>query len=187
MAQTTIIDGVYVLQKQIGQGGMAVVYLADCDLTRFDYIPLYAYTQVPADTHTERMKRAADLDKELRKKAMPTPVSRMKKTDVARELERLKGLHHVEAAKVEEVLKTAEVPAKTAKKVKAVQEVEHKKQEEVVKKTKSVKAQTVEVPTTKDAEKPKKAEKPKAEKGSAEMKERMAKLREMRKAKKEQA
>ena len=116
--------------------------------------------------------------KELRKKAMPTPVSRMKKTDVARELERLKGLHHVEAAKVEEVMKTAEVPAKVAKKVKAVQEVEHKKQEDVVKKTKGVK---VEVPTIKEE---KKADKP--AKGSEEMKARMAALREKRKAKKDE-
>jgi len=71
MAQTTIIDGVYVLKKQLGKGGMAAVYLADVDLTRFDYIPLYAYTQVPADSHTERMKRAADLVAELRKVDLP--------------------------------------------------------------------------------------------------------------------
>ena len=118
--------------------------------------------------------------KELRKKAMPTPVSRMKKTDVARELERLKGLHHVETAKVEEVMKTAEVPVKVAKKVKAVQETEHKKQEEVVKTTKGVKAQKAEVPMVKEE---KKADKP--AKGSEEMKARMAALREKRKAKKD--
>ena len=122
----------------------------------------------------------ADLRKELknlRKTSMPTPVSRMKKTDCVREIERLKGLHHVESAKVQEVLKTAETPVPVAKKVKAVQETEHKKQEEVVKKTKSVKAasQSVSVPTVKEEKKP--------AKGSEEMRERMAKLREMRKKK----
>ena len=122
----------------------------------------------------------ADLRKELkdlRKKSMPTPVSRMKKTDVARELERLKGLHHVEAKKVEEVMKTAEVPAKVAKKVKAVQETEHKKQEEVVKKTKGVKVEVPMIPK----EKKETADKP--AKGSEEMKARMAALREKRKKK----
>ena len=124
--------------------------------------------------------------KDLRKKAMPTPVSRMKKTDVARELERLKGLHHVEAKKVEEVLKTAEVPPKTAKKVKAVQETEHKKQEEVVKKTKGVKAEAPkEEKPKKETKAPKTETADKPAKGSAEMKERMAKLREMRKKKSE--
>lgn len=129
--------------------------------------------------------------KELRKSAMPTPVSRMKKTDVAREIERLKGLHGKEEKKVEAVLETADVPKKVAKKVAAVQKTEHSKQEEVVKKTKGVKsAPEVSVPTTK----PKKETKPKAEpkksedkpaKGSEEMKARMAKLREMRKKKSE--
>lgn len=124
--------------------------------------------------------------KDLRKSVMPAPVSRMKKTDVAREIERLKGLHGKEEKKVEAVLEKAEIPKKVAKKVAAVQEVEHKKQEDVVKKTKGVK---VEAPKE---EKPKKAEKPKADKpkeadkpkaGSEEMKARMAKLREMRKKK----
>jgi hypothetical protein len=129
--------------------------------------------------------------KDLRKSVMPTPVSRMKKTDVAREIERLKGLHGKEEKKVESVLEKADVPKKVAKKVSAVQEVEHKKQEEVVKKTKGVKAEPVkeEKPKAKKAES--KAEKPKAEKkddkkpgkGSEEMKARMAKLREMRKKK----
>lgn len=129
--------------------------------------------------------------KELRKSAMPTPVSRMKKTDVAREIERLKGLHGKEEKKVEAVLETADVPKKVAKKVAAVQKTEHSKQEEVVKKTKGVKsAPEVSVPVAK----PKKETKPKAEpkksedkpaKGSEEMKARMAKLREMRKKKSE--
>ena len=133
--------------------------------------------------------------KDLRKSVMPTPVSRMKKTDVAREIERLKGLHGKEEKKVEAVLEKADVPKKVAKKVAAVQEVEHKKQEEVVKKTKGVK---VEAPKAEEKPKPKaekpKAEKPKADKpkaddkpakGSEEMKARMAKLREMRKKKSE--
>lgn len=115
----------------------------------------------------------ADMRKELkdmRKKANPVPVSRMKKADCAAELARLKGLHHTEEKKVEAVLEKAEVPKKTAKKVKVAQEAEHKKQEEVVKKTKGVKA-----------EKPKEDKKP--AKGSEEMKARMAKLREARKKK----
>lgn len=119
--------------------------------------------------------------KDLRKKAMPTPVSRMKKADCAAELARLKGLHHVEEKKVEAVLEKAEVPKKTAKKVEAVQKKEHKKQAEepAVKKTKGVKAEP-------KKEEPKKETKPKAEKGSEEMKARMAKLREARKAKKKE-
>jgi hypothetical protein len=138
--------------------------------------------------------------KELRKKAMPTPVSRMKKTDVAREIERLKGLHHVEEKKVEAVMEKAEVPKKVAKKVSAVQEKEHSKQEEVVKKTKGVKAMAEapkeEKPKAKKESKPKAEEKPKAKKapkeeaekptkGSEEMRERMARLRAMRKKKDE--
>jgi len=125
--------------------------------------------------------------KDLRKSVMPAPVSRMKKTDVAREIERLKGLHGKEEKKVEAVLEKAEVPKKVAKKVAAVQEVEHKKQEDVVKKTKGIKAEAPkeEKPKPK-AEKPKAKEAPKEEKskaGSEEMKARMAKLREMRKKK----
>lgn len=119
----------------------------------------------------------ADLRKELkvlRKKSMPTPVSRMKKTECAAEIERLKGLHRIEETKVDKVLAEEKVPKKTAKKDEAVQAKEHTKQEEVVKKTKGVKSAPAE---TKEA-KPSK-------KGSEEMKERMAKLREMRKKKKE--
>jgi hypothetical protein len=106
----------------------------------------------------------------------------MKKTECAAEIERLRGLHRVEQTKVERVLESPDVPKKVAKKVKAVQEVEHKKQEEVVKKTKGIKVsapskeQKVEVPTIKEESK-------KPAKGSEEMRERMAKLREMRKKK----
>lgn len=112
--------------------------------------------------------------KDLRKSAMPTPVSRMKKTDVARELERLKGLHHTEVKKVEAVMKEEAVPKKVVKKVEAVQKAEHKKQEEVVKTTKPKAAPAEEKPKAK-----------KVEKGSQEAKDRMAALRAMRMAKKE--
>ena len=104
----------------------------------------------------------------MRKSAMPTPVSRMKKTDVARELERLRSLHHKEEKKVEAVLEKESVPKKVVKEVKKVQDKEHKVQEKVVKK----------VEKKEDAPKPSKFIK-----GSPEAKERMAKLREMRKKK----
>ena len=115
----------------------------------------------------------ADLRKELkemRKSAMPTPVSRMKKTDVARELDRLKGLHHKEEKKVETVMEKAEVPKKVVEKVKKVQEKEHAKQEKVVKKP-VVKKDDGELKPTKYI------------KGSDEAREHMAKLRKMRKKK----
>lgn len=118
----------------------------------------------------------SDLRKELkdmRKSAMPVPVSRMKKTDVARELERLKGLHSREVKEVKEVLVKEDVPKKVAKKVEAVQKTEHKKQEEVVKTTKP--KPKASAPATEDKPKPKKAEK-----GSQEAKDRMAALRAMR-------
>lgn len=106
----------------------------------------------------------ADLRKELkdiRKKAMPVAVSKMKKADIAMELARLRSMHSSEVKKVEEVLVKEEVPKKVAKKVAAVQEVEHKKQETVVK-----------APKKSDDDAKKEA-----------MKEKMAKLREMRKKK----
>jgi hypothetical protein len=117
--------------------------------------------------------------KKLRKDMMPTPVSRLKKNDCVREIEKLKGVHSAEVKKVEEVLKKEQVPKVVTKKVKVVQEVAHAKAEEVVKKTKGVKSaavQEVKVPVAKE-------DKPKA--GTEEMKARMAKLREMRKKKSE--
>jgi len=57
----TIIDGVYVLTRKLGQGGMAAVYLAEVDLLRFDYTSLYAYTQVQGDSHLERRRKAEEL------------------------------------------------------------------------------------------------------------------------------
>ena len=121
--------------------------------------------------------------KELRKKANPVPVSRMKKSECAAELERLRGK---EEKAVEKVLAEEKVPKKTAKKVEAVQKKEHAKQdkaeEEPVKKTKGVKAKEAEskvkVPTTLDPL-PKKESKA----GSEEMKAKMAALRAMRKKK----
>ena len=131
--------------------------------------------------------------KDLRKNAMPRPISRMKKAECASEIERMKGIHSKEVKKVEEVLKKEEAPKKVAKKVKAIQEEAHAKVEEApvkkagdkppsVGRTKGVRASVTEVtiPTTKEAEKPKKQE---SKAGSEEMKARMAKLREMRKKK----
>jgi hypothetical protein len=126
--------------------------------------------------------------KELRKKAMPVPVSRMKKETVMAELDRLRG-------KEEVAVKAAvkEAPKKVVKKVEAVQKKAHKEQEEVlVKKTKGVRASAeVKVPTFKERgmeEPPKKKvklaeEKPKSSKGSEEMRAKMAALRAMRKSK----
>ena len=127
----------------------------------------------------------ADLRKELkdlRKKAMPTPVSRMKKGDVAAELERLRGK---EETAVKEAVK--EAPKKVVKKVEAVQKKAHKEQDEVlVKKTAGVK-RSASPPPAKKAKTESKPKDDKPSKGSEEMKARMAKLREMRMKKKEEA
>ena len=125
--------------------------------------------------------------KELRKKAMPTPVSRMKKADCAAELARLRGHHAKEEVKVAEVMKEEKVAKPVAKKVSAVQKESHKKEEAEVhipsKHIKKSVAPKEEAKPKKDEAKPK-AKKP--EKGSEEMRERMRKLREMRKAKKDE-
>ena len=137
----------------------------------------------------------ADLRKELkdlRKKAMPTPVSRMKKADCAAELARLRGHHVKEEAKVAEVMKEEKVAKPVAKKVTAVQKESHKKEEEDV----YVPSKSIKKAAPKEEEAPKKkAETPakkavkseeapkKPAKGSEEMRERMKKLREMRKSK----
>jgi hypothetical protein len=118
----------------------------------------------------------ADLRKELkdlRKSAMPIPVSKMRKADVSRELERLKGLHHKEEKKVEAVMEKEKVAKPIVEKVKKVQEKEHAKQEEVVKPKKVVKE--------KKPEEKKEAPKPsKFIKGSEEAKARMAEIRAKR-------
>ena len=66
----TSIDGVYTLRQQIGRGGMAVVCLADVDLTQFDYTTLYAYAQVQGATHLERRRGAEELARELATKVL---------------------------------------------------------------------------------------------------------------------
>jgi hypothetical protein len=119
--------------------------------------------------------------KELRKSAMPTPVSKMRKADVSRELERLKGLHSKEEKKVEAVMEKEKVAKPIVEKVKKVQEKEHAKQEKVVEK-KPVKK----VAEKKPVEKKEEAHKPsKYIKGSAEAKEHMAKIRASRSKKDE--
>jgi hypothetical protein len=135
----------------------------------------------------------ADLRKELkqlRKSAMPTPVSRMKKTDCVREIERIKGIHHAEVKKVEEVMKKEEVAKPVAKKVKEVQEKAHAKAEEVVKKempkketAKKVKMSVQEVTVPVAKEEPMRPSK--YVKGSQEAKDKMAAIRQMRKKKDE--
>lgn len=112
--------------------------------------------------------------KEIRKSAMPTPVSRMKKTDVAREIDRLKGIHRVEekASKVEHVAEVAAVkkvaekagvPKKVVEKVVKVEKTAHVKQEK--------------------AEKVAHKAEEKAVKGSQAAKDKMAAIRAMRKSK----
>lgn len=104
--------------------------------------------------------------KNLRKEAMPTPVSRMKKTEVAMELERLRGLGRsskstasVEVPTAPAVLEKVSAPKKVA--------VE-KKKEEVPKAPKAKKE---------EAPKEEKYVPSKFVKGSAEAKERMALIR----------
>ena len=122
--------------------------------------------------------------KELRKKAMPTPVSRMKKADCAAELARLKGHHAKEEVKVAEVLKGEKVSKPVAKKVKEVQKESHKKEEaELYVPSKSIKKTVPKEEAPKKVEDKPKADAKKPAKGSEEMRERMKKLREMRKAK----
>ena len=117
--------------------------------------------------------------KELRKSVMAGPVSKLRKTDCVREIERLKGIHHGEVKKVEEVMKKEEVAKPVAKKVKAIQEVAHAKVEKVVEKKETKKAEP------KKEKKEEKKEEPmrptKYIKGSEEAKEHMRKIREMRK------
>lgn len=129
--------------------------------------------------------------KELRKKAMPTPVSRMKKADCAAELARLKGHHAKEEKAVEKVMKEEKVAKPVAKKVEKVQKESHKKEEADVyvpsKYAKKPVDRGMEEPPKKKQKTEDKSETPKKPaKGSEEMRERMKKLREMRKAKKDE-
>ena len=111
----------------------------------------------------------ADLRKELkmlRKDTMPTPISRMKKTEVAMELERLRGLGRASAKKVEESPSAPAVLEKVAKKI-----VEKKEEKPVEKKVVEKKVKVAEAP------KDEKYVPSKFVKGSAEAKERMAQIR----------
>ncbi|MCX7933628.1 MAG: HDOD domain-containing protein [Planctomycetota bacterium] len=65
-----VIDGVFTIDKEIGRGGMAVVYLAQVDLDKFDYTTLYAYTQVQAANHAERRRKAEELAKRLKERRL---------------------------------------------------------------------------------------------------------------------
>lgn len=106
----------------------------------------------------------SDLRKELknlRKEAMPTPVSRMKKTEVAMELERLRGIGRGGAKKVEEVPSAPAVLEKVAKKV--AEKKEEKPKAEKPKKE-VVQKEEKQIPT-------------KYIKGSQEAKDRMAAIR----------
>ena len=73
---TVLVDGVYSIKREIGKGGMAVVYLAGVDHTRFDYTTLYAYTQAQAPTHLERRREADALTAALRHMDMDVPTMR---------------------------------------------------------------------------------------------------------------
>ena len=131
----------------------------------------------------------ADLRKELkdlRKKAMPTPVSRMKKADCASELARLRGHHVKEEVKVAEVMTEAKVAKPVAKKVTAVQKESHAKEESALLPSKHLKKSAPKEEPKAEVKKPAKASAETAKKpakGSEEMRDRMKKLREMRKSK----
>lgn len=110
----------------------------------------------------------SDLRKELknlRKEAMPTPVSRMKKTEVAMELERLRGIGRSGAKKVEEVPSAPAAVEKVAKKVVAEKKEEKVKAEKPKKEV--VQKEEKQIPT-------------KYIKGSDAAKERMAAIRSMK-------
>ena len=127
--------------------------------------------------------------KELRKSAMPTPVSRMKKTDVAREIERLAGLHkkeekeehkeHVEEVKeVKKVMKKEAVAKPVAEKVTKTQEKHHKEEEKKTKKEHKEQQEVVAKPKKVAAEEPMRPTK--YIKGSQEAKDHMAQIRAKR-------
>jgi len=139
--------------------------------------------------------------KELRKKAMPTPVSRMKKMDCVREIERLRILHAKEEAsekkahreeekETKKEMKKEAVPKKTAEKVSKVQEKHHAKEEKETKKEhREEEKETAPKKGTKRPAPPHEEEalRPsKYAKGSDAARDHMAKLRAMRKSKKEE-
>mgnify|MGYP000313861578 CR=1 FL=1 len=65
-----VIDGVFTIEKEIGRGGMAVVYAAQVDLERYDYTTLYAYTQVQAAQHAERRRKAEEMARKLKERRL---------------------------------------------------------------------------------------------------------------------
>ncbi|MHC4870489.1 MAG: serine/threonine protein kinase [Planctomycetota bacterium] len=77
MAGNTVIDDVYVLKKELGKGGMATVYLAEVDLSKFDYTTLYSYTQVNGDTHTEKRSKAERMAETLKEQGADLATMRM--------------------------------------------------------------------------------------------------------------
>lgn len=103
--------------------------------------------------------------KNLRKEAMPTPVSRMKKTEVATELERLRGIGR--GSKSVAVVDVPSAPAKLEKIAK-----KEEKKEEAPKAPKAEKKEKV-----KKEEKEEKYVPSKFVKGSQEAKDRMAAIR----------
>ena len=112
----------------------------------------------------------ADLRKELkslRKDTMPVPVSRMKKTDVAMELERLRGL-----GRTSKSVQSVEVPSAPASLEKVAKKVAEKKPVEE-KKPKAEKK----VAIKEEAPKEEKYTPSKFVKGSQEAKDRMAAIR----------
>lgn len=114
----------------------------------------------------------SDLRKELkslRKDAMPTPVSRMKKTEVAMELERIRGL-----GRSSKSVAAVEVPTAPAKLEKISKPVEKKV---VEKKVEAPKAPKVEKSKVEKAVVEEKYVPSKFVKGSQEAKDRMAAIR----------
>ena len=112
----------------------------------------------------------SDLRKELkslRKDAMPTPVSRMKKTEVAMELERIRGL-----GRSSKSVAAVEVPTAPAKLEKISKPVEKKVVEKKVEAPKAPKAPKVEKAVVEEKYVPSKFVK-----GSQEAKDRMAAIR----------
>jgi len=97
--------------------------------------------------------------KNLRKEAMPTPVSRMKKTEVATELERLRGL-----GRGSKSVASVEVPTAPAKITKPVEKKEEKAPKAPKAKKEEKKEEEKYVPS-------------KFVKGSQEAKDRMAAIR----------
>jgi hypothetical protein len=118
--------------------------------------------------------------KSLRKSVAPVPISRMKKTEVARELERMKSLHHKEEKTQvkeheKEVKEVKKVVKKVVEKVQKVEEKAHLVQEKKTKESHKAEEKPVE-------KKPETSVKPsmKVAKGSQEARDKMAAIRARR-------